>query len=81
MPKWASRTALRVKDVRIEKLQDIRESDAYAEGYNWQGYPEDCEFSDKARPWFRNLWGRAHGPNAWDANPWVWVVVFERISP
>jgi hypothetical protein len=34
-----------------------------------------------ARDGFRSIWMGLHGPGAWDANPWVWVVAFERVKP
>lgn len=75
MPRWASRITLEVTGVRVERLQDISERDACAEGI---GSPitRDCKL-----PKFVALWESIHGPGSWDANPWVWVVEFERIKP
>lgn len=75
MPKWASRITLVVTDVRVERLQDISEDDAAAEG--WPA-PEDrakagiAEIKD-AYPigWYAWLWDSINGPGAWAANPWV----------
>lgn len=74
MPRWASRILLEVTAVRVEQLQDISESDAMAEG---------C-YTDPACPAYdayRSLWEQINGPGSWDANPWVWVVEFKRVTP
>lgn len=67
MPRWASRITLEVTGVRVERLQDISESDARAEG---------VESSEQ----FRTLWRRINGAESWKANPFVWVVEFYRIE-
>jgi hypothetical protein len=77
MPRWASRITLRITDIRVKRLQEISRGDAMQEG---------CPFPNMAagpnpRDWFRDLWSTLHGPNAWDANPWVWVISFERVKP
>ena len=90
MPRWASRITLRITDIRVERLQDISEDDARAEGAMWHdggtighsGWRHD--FSDvhaDARSSFARLWNKINGPGAWDANPWVWAISFERIKP
>ncbi|MGA7781148.1 MAG: hypothetical protein WCA85_26045 [Paraburkholderia sp.] len=87
MPRWASRITLEVTGVRVERLCDISEQDAAAEGMvpRWPDGVEirhDCS-SNMCRDLFRTLWdglnaGRGYG---WDANPWVWVVEFRRAHP
>jgi hypothetical protein len=67
MPKHAARIWLRVKDVKVERLQEISYADAKAEGVE---YPHD----------FYDLWFKINGPLSWNANPWVWVVEFEVVS-
>lgn len=78
MPRWASRLMLEVMDVRVERLQDIKEHDAIAEGI---GSPmlRDC----KVVPKFRELWDDLNAARGfgWDANPWVWVISFRRCDP
>ncbi|WP_188262654.1 hypothetical protein [Azospirillum tabaci] len=69
MPRWASRLTLVVEQVRVERLQDISEADAIAEGCPAQTDEELAGM--EARGWFRDLWGSINGPGAWDANPWV----------
>jgi hypothetical protein len=81
MPQWAARLFLTVKDVRIERLQEITEEDAEAEGVKPFPYdPEGDIWTDgKYRTAFNYLWNQINGwnPNAWDANPWLWVISFE----
>ena len=67
MPRWASRITLEVTGVRVERLGDVSESDARAEGV--QSVAE-----------FKELWASINGPSSWDANPWVWVVEFKRVK-
>lgn len=133
MPKEAARIFLRVKDVRVERLQDITEEQAKAEGicrlyddmskeeyeawarkvgkmepqeecsfknYLWHGNFGSCgcgnklsdaweyQFSgyDSAVSSFSSLWNttvelKDWNQYGWDANPWVWVIEFERIEP
>ncbi|BAI71497.1 hypothetical protein AZL_020190 [Azospirillum sp. B510] len=69
MPRWASRLTLVVEDVRVQRLQDISEEDALAEGCPAQTY-EELSGMDP-RGWFRDLWNSINGATAWDANPFV----------
>ncbi|MFM0375171.1 hypothetical protein [Paraburkholderia aspalathi] len=79
MPRWACRLELEITNVRVERLQDISEADAIAEGVNAGPWEYDNgEGTETARESFHCLWD---SPNAargcgWDANPWVWVVGF-----
>jgi hypothetical protein len=77
MPRWASRITLEVTGVRVERLQAISEADARAEGYELGAPP--C--IDAPLRWYRHLWDQINGAGAWDANPWVWVVEFRRVTP
>lgn len=81
MPRQASRLTLRVNGVRVERLNAISEEDAIAEGLlrtdRGAWLPGPCDHPQWA---FRELWNQVYGPDAWDANPWVWVVCFERIG-
>ena len=70
MPRWASRLTLRVTSVRVERLQDITEADATAEGV----------VAPHLLDAFSALWDGINGDRAcWASNPWVWVVSFERV--
>ena len=91
MPRWASRITLRITDVRVERLQDISEDDAVAEGVALERYvpvsdSAGTHSSGEAEPTdpveeYRNLWNHINAPGAWDANPWVWALSFERVKP
>lgn len=83
MPRWASRLTLEITDVRVERLQDISEEDAIAEGaLEWArgacapGNPTGFT----AVGYFWLLWEPIHGPSSWDANPWVWVIEFKKLE-
>ncbi|MDF3933510.1 hypothetical protein [Pseudomonas citronellolis] len=114
MPRWASRILLEITAVRVERLQDISEEQAVAEGCFFTDYGRRCGHGGKgwqevgdcpapeahhpqnngwmwdkttssdqclgsARWAFGNLWEKTGGD--WDANPWVWVVEFKRVTP
>lgn len=86
MPRWASRSLYDVLEVRAERLQDITEEDAIAEGVELvdhvDGEPVYRDYFEDGYAWsavesYKSLWDHLHGfssPNAWDRNPWVWVV-------
>lgn len=82
MPRWASRITLEITEVRVERLQDISEVDAIAEGLtqtaNGSWLPGPCDHPEWA---YHQLWDQINGPGSWDANPWVWVLSFRRITP
>ncbi|ECD3640003.1 hypothetical protein E0S27_23395 [Salmonella enterica subsp. enterica serovar Zanzibar] len=76
MPRWASRLLLEITDVRVERLNNISECDAKAEGG-----PTECTLiGDKYFPGFRSLWKSIYGEESWAANPWVWVIKFKRVE-
>ncbi|WP_343177857.1 hypothetical protein [Pseudomonas sp. 4810-S13] len=77
MPRWACRILLEITDVRVERLQDISTEQIIAEGLSTALREHDAEV-DLRRQW-RDLWGSTGG--GWDANPWVWVVEFKRVTP
>ena len=72
MPREAARIFLRVADVRVERLQDCG---------NMQAKDEGCTCSSQfARLWDSTIKPADRATFGWDANPWVWVISFERIS-
>lgn len=80
MPRWASRITLEITGLRLERLQDISEADARAEGaapYRLPLHPGFGPF----KAGYSNLWESINGPGSWDANPWVWCISFRRIEP
>jgi hypothetical protein len=80
MPRWASRITLRLTDVRVERLQDIRGMDALREGVSIPAHiPHDGADLDYACREYRHLWESINGPGSWDANPWVWALTFDVI--
>ncbi|WP_121411551.1 hypothetical protein [Pseudomonas aeruginosa] len=86
MPRWASRILLEITSVRVERLQDISEKQALAEGVELEG--EGVCFagapgtaSDTPEESFKLLWELINGAGSWKANPWVWVVEFKRVTP
>jgi hypothetical protein len=77
MPRWASRLTLIVTDVRVERLQDISEADAKAEGVSDEF--TDYELYGQSQPYrfgYSSLWNLINGEGAWDANPWVVAYTF-----
>lgn len=70
MPRWASRITLEITDVRVERLRDIREDDAIAEGV------QDFAFVGAVNA-FESLWESINGTESLESNPWVWVVEFK----
>jgi hypothetical protein len=111
MPREAARIFMRVMDVRVERLQEMTEDDAFAEGLDYnppcmelipQGYQEPpvtcyvssdiqcpadppCNHSFPERfgseIWNKTIKPAELGRYGWDANPWVWVIDFERYYP
>ena len=67
MPKWAARLWLEIVEVRVERLKDISENDAKAEGV-------------KTVREFAALWESINGEVSWDENPWVWVIAFRKVG-
>lgn len=78
MPKAACRIWLEITDVRMERLQDISEEDAKAEGVEKLRLYPGYNISPKGK--FEGLWNLINGDESWDANPWVWVIKFKVIS-
>lgn len=85
MSREHARLFLEITDVRIERLQDITESDAHHEGWDWSNHDLSKKYDpltmDTARQWFAALWDSLKGDKyPWSSNPWVWVISFRRIE-
>lgn len=87
MPREAARLFLTVKDIRIERLQDITEEDAIAEGISvswsgaWHNYAKTGlpRYISDPRESFGTLWDSLNGKKyPWEANDWVWAISLER---
>ena len=88
MPKEAARIWLKVKDVRVERLQEITEEQAKAEGaIDNRGFIHspynEYDSIHTAKEHYKQIWNSTIkksdlGLYGWDANPWVWVIEFER---
>lgn len=86
MPRWASRLTLEVVSVRVERLHDITETDATAEGAEPDFWRSNHSHgmnsgSDHIGP-FSRQWDALNAKRGypWDANPWVWVVEFKKVE-
>lgn len=92
MPRWACRLWLELTEVRVERLQEISQANAIAEGIERVGGPTSCN------PWrnyrigqpgemnmhcsapsrsYMTLWESINGDGSWARNPWVWVLSFQ----
>ncbi|WP_223672914.1 hypothetical protein [Proteus terrae] len=95
MPRRYSRITLEITDVRVERLNDISNDDAKAEGIlmmgdNFGNGPAYCDYTladlhdtaewfNRASDSFISLWQSIYGAESWLSNPWVWVIEFKRI--
>lgn len=73
MPRHCCRLVLEITAVRVERLQDICEADAWAEGVEFVSMPPVTAVTQ-----FEELWESLHGTGSWQQNPWVWVLEFTR---
>jgi hypothetical protein len=94
IPRWASRINLEITGVRVERLHEISEADAIAEGIRTMRddsgtfVGREGDSSDgrhMVTPWpsarqaYADLWESINGRSSWDCNPWVWVVEFRKV--
>ena len=81
MPRAASRINLEITDIRVERVQDISEKDAEAEGVE-QWCDGGYDIAQGYRISYCALWDSINKKCSlrWDMNPWVWVVEFKRIT-
>ncbi len=78
MPRWASRITLEIVNVRVERLQEISEEDAIAEGIDLASCHHAYALTIGA---YAELWDTINEKRgySWDSNPYVWIVEFKRI--
>ena len=81
MPRNAARIFLEVKNVRVERLQDITDEGALCEGVFSRSLA-NAYFVNHPRMAFEDSWNtiNAKRGSSWDSNPWVWVIEFERVK-
>jgi hypothetical protein len=92
MPRWASRITLEITDVRVQRLRELSESEAEAEGVEFcsdamdfgktvGGYLHNHVQGGSYFAAFIKLWNKINGKkHSWESNPWVWVIQFEKLS-
>lgn len=87
MPRWASRITLEITKVRVQRLNEISDEDALAEGiqksrdeYGYQADSEGRHYSGDPIESFAGLWEFCYGDGSWEANPLVWVIEFKRVD-
>lgn len=90
MPRSASRILLEVANVRVERLKDISDEDAIAEGIeqepgtsHWKNYdtsPGGWRYWESPIQSYRTLWESINGKGSWDLNPFCWVIEFKVIQ-
>jgi hypothetical protein len=81
MPRWASLITLEITDVSVERLQEISEDDAFAEGVAEKVSPEEEDYTLSAEEVFHKLWDSINGKTyPWESNPWVWAIEFKKLS-
>ena len=90
MPRWASRITLEVVEVRVQRVQEISEQDAEAEGIERDEYGMavnpavaglKTRVSHTAVQAYRHAWDAINGRRfPWSSNPWVWAVTFKRVE-
>jgi hypothetical protein len=77
MPRWASRITLETTALRVQRVQEISNEDAFAEG---------CDFRIAKTPNHANafaiLWDSINAKRgySWESNPWVWALTFKRVE-
>jgi len=79
LPRWAARYFIKILDVRAERLQEITEEDAKAEGILPEGtlLPDFIHSADNPVEQFAQLWDSVNKDYPWESNPWVFIYTFE----
>ncbi len=84
MPRWASRINLEIKNVRVERLQDIDSFQVIKEGIEGKMSPNGKHFRGTFRSAFEDYWNSLYTKKPefqWQANPWLWVIEFRYEIP
>lgn len=76
MPRKYSRITLEIVSVRVERLQEISEADAMAEGVTLLG---TTRWETEGRDAYHTLWESINGNGSWEINPWIWRLEFRRV--
>jgi len=88
MPRAVCRLTLEIADIRVQRLQDISEEDAEAEGAHrkiWITSPMSAGAMNARgergthRDGYKDIWEEINGPGSWDLNPWVWAITFRKL--
>ena len=91
MPRWASRITLEITDVRVQRVEEIREEDAISEGVTfdgkyWRGATHAAKGTPRcmvsAKDAFMDVWDEIYGKRGcgWETNPWVWAYTFKVVK-
>lgn len=80
MPRIASRITLEITDVRVQRLQEISEEDAKAEGADPVTEEVSSDPAIRYRAAFHSLWTSINGLTSWGENPWVWALSFQMVA-
>jgi hypothetical protein len=78
MRHWMSRLTLEITNVRVERLNEISEEDAIAEGVRCRCMSSAITVAPSVA--YYELWDSINGPGSWDQNPWVWAITFKIIT-
>ena len=80
MPRWASRITLEITEVRVQRLQEISEEDARAEGIRSAANGATVLLGSTPIEAFAALWDSVNAKRApWASNPWAWAISFARL--
>ena len=91
MPREACRIELEITGIRVDRLNEISEADALAEGIHEFKLPQMSYFHSRKeaptedhfltpRMAYRDLWQSINGPGSWEKNPFVWAIEFKRLE-
>lgn len=84
MPRWAARSVVELTEIRVERVQDISNDDAEAEGcarVDSSYAPDGACVGEGLDPYevFAEQWDALYGEGVWNRNDWVWVLVFKKV--